>query len=214
MGGAAKISWRQVMLYACAEAWRSGAAVRVLCRILRCGIIGLTLWLVWTPDWISGNWADQAFSEVMSQKAGAPVRIEGVRFLSWGHVRFGHTEIRNAEGRLLVSAASGKIILRRLSIRKDGFFETEIYIRGAEFTREFYRNAHRGKFWTRFMRRPLKIESLKAQILQNDANTSVRILECRSADVGLGGEMIIESSGAIKDCLRTSMTPRQFISTV
>jgi hypothetical protein len=214
MGCAAKIHWKEIAL----EWIRDALIPSRLKRTAGWGIfvcaLPLILHLSSHPLVKGGEWIDQAFSETLTRKLGYPTRVRTVRFLNWTKIEFGHLEIHNAEGRLLVAAASGAIRLKKASFRKDGFFETEFDLRRAELTRDYYRSAPALPFWVNFLRRPLTVEHLSALVRQNDERTTIQILECRSPDVQMEGALTFEKSGDVHDELKTSMSPWRYLSAV
>ena len=168
--------------------------------------------LAWSPIWIGGSWADEAFSDVLSQRLGVEIAVEKVHFSRWSHISFEKAAIRNEAGEILMTASSGAIELKKINLSKSGAIDTQIHFEGAELMRRYYGRLHPAKFWTRFLRRPLAIGALSAMIRQNKEETIVQILECRSPDIQLEGEITFKSSGDVENRIHSSMTPRQFLS--
>lgn len=215
IGSAAKVDWAQVRKGCVRWLWANRAVWRLtLCGGLLLAAVADTAQPLHLPFRLEGEWVDQALSDTLSEKLGCKVRLQDARFPNWKEVTFGLLEIRNTEGKLLMSADSGAVRLRRLAIRKDGFCETEINLEGARLTREYYGKVEPVRFWSRFLRKTLSLKRFEALILQNDEYTAVQVLDCRSDDVKLEGGVVFERSGAIHDSLRTSMGFWRYLTAV
>ena len=174
----------------------------------------LVLWLVAAfPIWtnplaasLRGGWVDEAFSQVLTEKYGSPIRVQNVYFEQWRLIRFGTIRIDSRDGIEMVNASGGLLYLRSFSFLKDSCAETYIQLHDIAFTREYYKNSAAAGAWGHLMHKPIHVDLLRLRVVQDRSGMQVYVTDCRSEEVKIDGSIRLDKAGVRKDNLQVSIS--------
>src|SRR3990167_7869456 len=83
--------------------WLTGIFSAVTVTVL----ITVCLLTTYQVGLLQGQWVDQAFSQVLSQKYDQNVQVSQVKMTRWSDIRFGSLKVFSKKGRPLITASSG-----------------------------------------------------------------------------------------------------------
>ncbi len=160
---------------------------------------------------LRGEWVDQTVGQILSEKYGDKVVVKDTEIVSWRDIRCQTVKIYAKDSMLLVSANSGRIVLKNPSLSINHDFITEIELSGVSLSKRYFENTKGIKPWIHLMRRPIHMKNLLLSISQGNKSTTVRVLKCKSNDIILSGSMIFNDKGVLKDDLFVSMSPLKML---
>ncbi|MGH7197425.1 MAG: hypothetical protein ACREH5_01625 [Candidatus Omnitrophota bacterium] len=164
---------------------------------------------------LEGKWLDQSFSEHFSAKYGCPVHFKDVKITGWFDISLRSLAIRSREGKLLISATSGTVDLKKFGVRKDLLFEADLRLANVAFEKEYYKNSpYFNKTFGYFMHKPLIVKDLTVNVAQDERHTRIRIVRCASKDVSVDGHMILENARVVQDKLLVTFSPFMMVRAV
>jgi hypothetical protein len=185
---------------------------KALCAVVfGCFLLCAPTWLAQIPSHLKGPWADQALSEVLSERYGANVTVHNVRFQGWRHVYFDAIRVESKQGRPLVRASKGSLHLRDMDLWKKMAFETEVHLEGLAFMKDYYKNTRSAQGWGKMMHRPLEVDELRLRVVQDKTQTVVAVTDCRSNGIKIDGGLRLNKNGGREDHLRISVSAWQAI---
>ncbi len=156
---------------------------------------------------IRGNWVDVAFSDILSERYDCPVRVSRVVFKNWSEIHFASIRIRSKAGRELIYGSKGSFKLRKMELKKQAVFETEINLKNVFFTKEYYKDQPALKKWGYLMHKPIAIKDIRLNVVQNREFTRLNILDCESDMLHLEGGLVIDKTGKVKDSIKATYNP-------
>lgn len=164
------------------------------------------LWINQLASSMRGPWVDQAVSQILTDKYGSPVQVQGVYFDRWHRMHFGPIRILSKEGSEMIQASSGSLNLHSLSFLKTRSAETYIRLQNIQFTKEYYKNSTTAGFWGYLMRKPIHVDLLGLRVVENDrSGMQVYVTDCRSKNVKIDGSIEYDRSGTCKNNLQVSV---------
>ena len=154
-----------------------------------------------------GEWVDQSFSQILSERYGKTVSVRDVRMASWNDIYFGVIKVSSSEGHLLFNASYGNLRLKKFNLFEKQQFETEIRLQDVLFTHEYYKSSRSFKPWNGLLRKPVHIDSLLLEVVQNEDRTFLKIMKSESNDVILEGSLTMGSTGKLADTIHVQFSP-------
>ena len=158
--------------------------------------------IVYSP--VQGAWVDHAFSELLTKRYGYPIDVKNVSMIKWSDVSFGDIRVMDKKGETLITAAGGRMALRKMSPKKDMLFATEISFNGVEFHHAYYKDQKNFKPWSNWVKKPIKVRQLTVGVVQTDHFTGLSVKECRSDDVKISGYIVAQNDRIVQDKLVVS----------
>lgn len=155
--------------------------------------------LVYTP--IRGQWVDRAVSESLSKKYGHPVVVQNAMLIKWSALYADDVRIFSPTGELLISAGPSRLSLRKMSLKKDMLFSTEIVLQAVEFHRAYYKDQSQFKPWSEWIKKPIRAKRLKLGVVQTDHFTGLSVMDCESDDVKISGYIVAQEGRIVHDRL-------------
>jgi hypothetical protein len=188
---------------------------KIVKRLIAAVFIAAAAFAAGQPLTLKSAWLDQSVSEHFSQKYGCPVRFKNVSLSPRSGIRFGSLAVRSKESRLLISATSGTVTLKRWSVRKDLLFEAEMHLENVAFEKEFYKNSpYFNKTFGHFMHKPLVVYDLTVNVLQDERFTRLQVTRCASKDVKVDGHLLLDKSRVVQDKLLVSFSPFMMVRAI
>ncbi len=159
------------------------------------------------PTLLRGDWADQALSEVLSERYGRAVTVKNAWLEGWSDIYFDSLQVRTANGEMLIESSKGSFRLKNFSFFKKMPIETQLQLNHVIFYHEYYKDSATFKPWNQVLRKPFEVDELVLGIVQNEDKTQVKILKSASKEVILDGGISVDSTGHWHDGLRVSFSP-------
>jgi len=156
---------------------------------------------------LHGDWVDQTVGQILSKKYGDTVIVKNVKIVHWHDIHFQAMKVYSKDNQLLASAVTGRIYLKKLSLKKSTNFETEIDLSGVLLSKRYIENSKGIKPWIYLMRKPVQVKDLQINIVQGNGITTVHILKCHSDNIVFSGGMVLNEKGILKDNVLVSFSP-------
>ena len=170
-------------------------------------------WILKAPSLIRGEWADQAFSDILSQRYDARVRVTGVRMPSWTEIHFDALRVDSREGERLLRSGSGHLRLRRIEWSRQPLFVTELIVEELDLMREYYRRALPVHPWGSLLKKPLRLDEIRLQIHQRPKQTRVEVRDCQADGIQIQGAWVLGHSEAPGEGLKVKLSPWLILKT-